>query len=403
MPPEVRQALPHEHERVLAWIAGAFGGAPGSQEETAELFSLFEPERVLVAADAAEVVGGAAALTLSISVPGGDLQCAGVTVVSVSPTHRRQGLLTRMTRALLDGARERGEPLAALFASEGSIYGRYGFGMTEAMAIEAERDRIVFRDPPAPGISFRPLAHEEAVRELPTLWERSRGRRGGMLARDAAWWDRHRLQDSERARRGAGPLQRVLLLEHGEPMGYALYRIRGAFERHAMRSAVEVVEALGASDVAIREVWRHVCSIDLTATVRSFFLPVDHPLPLLVTEPARLHCDLADGLWLRLVDAEAALRARSWPGAAPEVVLELRDAFCPWNDGRYRLPGGERVEAAPDLRLDAEALASLYLGGSITPTRLAVAGRLEELTRGAARRADAAFAVPLAPWSPEVF
>jgi predicted acetyltransferase len=399
--PGIRAARPEERARVLALIDQAFGGDLTDEAVSEEFFSLMDPDRVLVADDGGSVVGGAGAFGFRMGIPGGELGSAGITIVAVAATHRRRGLLTATMRLLLEQARERGEALAALFASESHIYGRYGFGGHDILALAAERARIAFRDPPAAGAAFRLLTHEEALATLPPVWDRARASRPGTLARSPDWWAKRRLADRDEARRGAGPLQRALLELDGRPAGYALYRIRGGYERHVPAGTVDVAEIAAATPVAERELWRHVFAMDLCETVRCTLLPPDHALPLLVTEPNRLHLELADGLWLRVVDAEAALAARAW-GPGEDVVLGLVDAFCPWNEGRWRVPGGERTDAEPDLRVDAESLGAAYLGGT-SFTRLAHAGRVEELRDGAAARADDLFRVRLAPWSPEVF
>ena len=67
-----------------------------------------------------------------LTVPGGELvPTAAVTVVTVHPPYRRRGLLTRMMVHQLEQVAKRGEPLAALWASESLIYGRYGYGPGE--------------------------------------------------------------------------------------------------------------------------------------------------------------------------------------------------------------------------------------------------------------------------------
>jgi predicted acetyltransferase len=107
-------------------------------------------------------------------------------------------------------------------------------------------------------------------------------------------------------------------------------------------------------------------------------------------------------MWLRFVDADAALRARSWNGD-DSLVAEVRDAFCPWNEGRYRLGAGAgRTDDSADLALAVEDLASLYLGG-IDAGSLHAVGRIEERTPGAVERAAALFRTPLPPFCPEVF
>jgi predicted acetyltransferase len=82
-------------------------------------------------------------------------------------------------------------------------------------------------------------------------------------------------------------------------------------------------------------------------------------------------------------------------------VLEVRDAFCPWNNARYSLDGSKTMEDA-DLRLDVSNLATVYLGG-FTFAQLQRAVRVEELTEGAIERADASFRTDRAPWCPEIF
>ena len=110
-----------------------------------------------------------------------------------------------------------------------------------------------------------------------------------------------------------------------------------------------------------------------------------------------------DGVWLRLVDVEGALAARSY-NAADDVVLDVVDTFLPENSGRYRVGAGgaERTDATADLALAVGDLGSVYLGG-FTFADLARACRVEELAPGGVERADALFHISVAPWCPEIF
>ena len=162
-------------------------------------------------------------------------------------------------------------------------------------------------------------------------------------------------------------------------------------------------EALADSPAATRALWRYLLDLDIATAVKATLLPVDHPLLFLVTEPRRLNLRLGDSLWLRIVDVARALSRRSYgPGGA--LVLEIKDAFCPWNTGRYRLVDGaaERTEAAPDLTLAADTLGAAYMG-AFGFTQLAQAGRVVEHRPGALREADLLFLGERAPWIPEVF
>jgi len=191
---------------------------------------------------------------------------------------------------------------------------------------------------------------------------------------------------------------RVVLERDGEALAYALYRVKMDFESGSSTGEVRVLEAMGVSPEATAGIWRYLLDVDWLDRLQAELLPVDHPLFLLLEQPRRLRFRLADSLWLRLVDVGAALAARSLEG---DVVLEVGDAFCPWNDARYLLDGSKTTEDA-DLRLDVSDLATVYLGG-FTFAQLLRAGRVEEITEGAVDRADAAFRTDRAPWCPEIF
>jgi predicted acetyltransferase len=201
---------------------------------------------------------------------------------------------------------------------------------------------------------------------------------------------------------------RAVLEIDGRLDAYALYRVRSSWSEHGLPEAsLEVIEAMATSPLATRELWSFLFGIDLVARVKAYRLPVDHPLPFMLAEPRRLHFALSDWLWLRVVDVRAALAARSYAGD-DSVIFELADAFCPWNEGRWRLQAGsgagqiETTSAPPDLRLDAGDLGAVYLGG-VTFSCLARAGRVEELRQGAAERADALFRTERAPWCADFF
>jgi predicted acetyltransferase len=86
----------------------------------------------------------------------------------------------------------------------------------------------------------------------------------------------------------------------------------------------------------------------------------------------------------------------------------VEDHFCQWNHGKYEMdadPDGVRLKRsreAADLVISVADLASCYMG-SVRPSALAQAGRVEERTPGSAARADAMFATRLAPWCPYAF
>jgi predicted acetyltransferase len=361
-------------------------------------------ERMLVARDGDEIVGGTGALPFRLSLPGGALACAGTTVVGVTPTHRRRGVLRAMMRAHLDDAHERGEPLAALWASEEGIYGRFGYGRASFVGeVAIPREYVAFDAPVEPLGQVRLVAPEEALEAFPTVWDELATRRPGMILRSREWWEDRTLSDPPKLRDGAGPKRLALLEQDGKPAGYAIYRHQWAYDEGSAASSLVVVEAIAAGHAEAASVWRFLLDVDWTATITSSLLPPDHPLFFLLVQPRRMRYRLADGLWVRLVDVGAALSGRTYAGDG-ELVLEVRDGFCPWNEGRWRLEGGaaERTDAAAHLALDVSALGAAYLGG-VSLASLAQGGHVEELEPGAIVRADGMFRHALHPCCPEIF
>ena len=357
-----------------------------------------EPERSLAWFDGGRIVATTGAFTRELTVPGAVVPCAAVTAVAVVPTHRRRGLLTTMMRRQLDDLRERGDAVAALWASEGGIYGRFGYG------IAARAGRLVARRPgarlaaaPAVGEPLRAGPAGEHVEAMRAVHDRVRPQRPGMLDRPGPWW-RDRLYDPESLRHGAQPLQAVVVED-----GYALYAVRPDSDEDGPAGEVRVRELVAATPAAHARLWAYLLDQDLTRTITWRMAPVDEPLWLALTDPRAVRMTLADSLWTRLVDVAAALSARSYARDA-DVVIAVADGFCEWNTGRYRLSadGCERTQAAADLELDVSSLAAAYLGGT-TLRSLAAAGRVRELTPGAVARASAALRGEVEPWCPEVF
>jgi predicted acetyltransferase len=211
------------------------------------------------------------------------------------------------------------------------------------------------------------------------------------------------LFDSPENRQGGGPKRLALLETDGRPEGYAIYRHKFGFEDGDLKSELSVVEAVALDGRPTAEIWRYLFDIDWSVTITAGLLPVDHQLWHMLATPRRMKMRIGDALWVRLVDVGEALSARAY-AADGRVVFDVRDAFCPWNEGRWKLEGGQatRTDEAADLACDVTALGSVYLGG-FGWGELVRGARAEELTAGAAAKADAIFGSWRAPWCPEIF
>ena len=404
---EVRPIAPEQLRPWMEAVETAFG-----EDVTDEGFERFrailEPERVLAAFDGQVIVGGGAAFSFQLTVPGGRLGAGGVTAVGMLPTHRRRGLLRQMMVRQLADIRVAGEPLAVLWASEGNIYQRFGYGLASLNgSIEIARERAVFRRPADWSGDVRLVDADTAAGGFPPIYAQVAARTPGFYGRDDNWWRKRTLADPESWRRGMSRKFFCLLERAGTPAAYAMYRIKDEWDDIGSKSALHVVEWMAVDPAATQDIWRYLFSVDLMARTTSRLGPIDHPLLLMLDEPRRLQMRVGDGLWLRIVDVEAALAGREY-AADGELVIDLADDLMPDCAGRWRIvASGGRAEVArtdrpADLRLDTTDLAAIYLGG-FTVGQLSRAGRGEELAAGAHERADRLFATPTRPWCPEIF
>jgi predicted acetyltransferase len=402
---EVRPCGSAEELRAALSAIWHYFGGNATDEDAERFLQLLELERMHAAFDGERIVGGAGAWTYRVSVPGGDsVPCAGVTVVGVLPSHRRRGVLRSLMRAQLEDCRARGDAAAYLWASEGTIYPRFGYGLASQVGrMSLSRDRTRFAEPFEPRGEVRLVDLEEAARAFPPLYEQLAAQRPGMFSRSARWWERRRLFDDPQHREN-GEKNLALLELDGEPAGYAIYSVKQSWDDAGFSTGVvRIEEAVAVTPEAERELWRWLLDFDWTSELVHERLPLDHPLFLLLAEPRRMRFMLNDGVWVRLLDLPAALSARTYQDAE-EVVLVVADAFFPENGGRYRVgaSGCERTDADADVALDVSALGSVYLGGySFADLRRAL--RLEELRAGGVERADALFRTAVEPWCLEIF
>ncbi|MEU3827082.1 GNAT family N-acetyltransferase [Streptomyces sp. SID486] len=406
---ELKTLRPEEFDRWWEHLLRAFGGGPASAEERELDRTVTEFDRSLAVWDADTLVGTSGAFSFRMTVPGGAVvPTAGVTMVSVAATHRRRGVLTSMMRRLLDDARAEGEPLAALFASEPAIYGRFGYGSaTSQLSAEIDTGRVTLAVPEGTDeVRLRYAAPADVLDACEAVYAALVPGRPGMLARQPGW-ERAGLLDPESGREGASALQCVLAERDGEVTGYARFRTKMGWGPSGHDGTVSL-EGLAALDPASEAaLWRFLFGVDLMTTLKVRSRPVDDAWQHLVSDIRRCRVQSRDAGYVRLVDVGAALSARTYLTPV-DVVFEVEDAFCPWNTGRWRLTGDakgascERTADPADLALSVRELGAAYLGG-VSLLSLAAAGRVRQARPGALAEASVAFGSPVAPWLPHGF
>ncbi|MFE9558606.1 GNAT family N-acetyltransferase [Streptomyces sp. NPDC006703] len=359
--------------------------------------------------DGDALVGFLVAHRFTLSIPGGELPCPGLTFVSVAPTHRRRGVLSGMIAELFRRCADHARPVVALWASEAAIYGRFGFGAgTYGTSVEIDSTRPLALRVDPDRRPLRLIDADDAPAELGPYYEATRTRRAGRIARDSARWRGEWLPETDEDDEELGPPRIVGLGAIDEPLaGYAIYRTRRE-DDPAKSGTVQVAELEADTAAGEAALWNYLAGIDLTGTVRAWGLAPDDPLLLFAADRDQVKA-VAEfpALWLRLVDVRGALTARSWAAEA-FLVLEVRDDRVPANAGRFRLAVSphtctyEATAAAPDLSLDVRDLAACYLGGTEV-RRLVLAGLVTEHTPGAAAALDAALRTAELPHTADEF
>jgi predicted acetyltransferase len=350
---------------------------------------LVEPGQTWAMFDGTTVAGTAATFNLEISVPGGaSLPMAGLTMVTVRPSHRRRGILRQLMQRHLDDARERRFPVSGLWASEATIYGRFGYGLAAFCEVyeigNAHALRIGHgREETDRGFDDLEWLDEQRARELlPAVYARATAERPGALRRSDVWW------------RERGPEH--LICEH-ERTGQ--FRQRGKFTDGLPAGQLEIVELIAVDARAEATLWKFALAVDLFPNVTYWNAPADDPLPWLVDDFRRIKRRRGDNLWLRIEDVPATLERRTY---ARDGVLRIGVGETTYE---LAIEGGRAqcstTKKAADLALDMQALSTLYLG-CVNATQLARAERIRGEPR-ALVLADQMFGTALAPWCAEVF
>ncbi|HEY7703955.1 MAG TPA: GNAT family N-acetyltransferase [Acidimicrobiia bacterium] len=368
---------------------------------------IFEAERSRCALDGDTVVGTLGAFSLDLTIPGTSIPCGGTTAVSVLPSHRRRGLLRQMMAAHLQDVAEHGEAIAALWASESSIYGRFGFGVAaRGVDLSIPRSHVGFHRLAASGLRARIIEKDEAVKLLPQIHDRIRLDYPGFFARWQAWWDQRWFADPKDLRNGYTPLRFAVVDDDSGPAGFAQYRQKFAWEEGHGNGKLEVHDLYGTSPESWAALWQLMLEHDLVARITAPLRSIDDPIFDLLEAGRRAQAELsADTLWVRIVDLEGALAARAYQGSG-RVTLEVADPFrertdvvtLVVEDGK---PHVERERRRVDVSVDIEDLSGAYLGWSRF-LNLAKSGRAKGDER-ALVEADRLFGWPVTPWCPEIF
>ena len=359
-------------------------GQDYTDEMIAERLPAIDLDRFRIVLDRGRVVGVIGSYAFDMTLPGGStVPASGVTWVSVAVTHRRQGLLRRMMDEIHSMTHERGEPIAALGASEGSIYRRFGYGVATTHAeatVRSDRVRL-----PAERGTVRPLDLAEGRAHMEPLWDRWRRERAGEVSRSDGFWE---LLTTLRSH-AVGDRTKGYVIAHDD--GYAWYRVTPKWDDVVAGGTVHLQELVALTPEAHATLWRTLAEIDLMTSIRTTVLALDDPLLMRLDDTRAVSfSEVVDGMWVRPMDPVIAFAARTY-GMDDSIVLEI--VGTDRGTVRVRIDGGPAgaearlVRSRPDVVTDLAGAGSLLLGG-VRAGQLARAGILSARNADALRRAD---------------
>jgi predicted acetyltransferase len=401
---ELRWVEPEEVEAFITTVTHAFHETKVDANDVARDKIRFEAERSIAAVENGKLVSVGGAISWRTTTPGGgSVTTCGITGVGTLPTHRRQGLLTRIMDELMKQGIERGDHLATLFASQAAIYGRFGFGRaTVGLSLNVDATRGVFHPWVRTGGTVRLLGHDEALPVMAELYRQVTPTRPGMVElpaeRDIEWLFFENYHDEPK------PFYAIHHDGDGAPDAYAVYSGKEAWKYGLPGGKLKVRHMIASSTMAAASLWRYLLDADLISRVTTWDRAIDEPLQWFLQEPRAIRAKLYDGLLARPLDVAGTLAARSY-SADGTVVISVHDDVVPGVEGRYRLSveQGEiscsRTDEAADLEGPANAIGAVALGGA-SWGELVRGGLATASSGGAVARADRMFATDPPPWAP---
>ncbi len=386
----------------------AFGEGFSDEEISSPLFGVLDDDRTFLAWEADQVVGVSANFSLEVSVPGGSVPAAGVTFIGVRPTHRRRGVMTTMLDNLHADGLSRSEPIAVLWAAETAIYPRFGYGRaTRRLFTEIKRAHGGLSNAPEDSsIRLRMMNSSDDYSLTQPIYSAVRGARGGVPAMDDRWHARQ-TWDPPSSRNGASSLYTVVAEDDTGVRGFMRYNVKPDWNDSHDDGTLNIYRLMSADPAAHAALWRYAVTFDLMAKVKWFNAPVDDPIQLWLEYPRHATRQIEDALYVRVLDLQSAIAARTLSTEC-DVVVDITDNRFPENAGRWRIAGGpkgttcERTKEPADVALDIRLIGAAYLGDA-SLHEFAKAGWIEELRPGAVTALDGALRTETPPYCPFIF
>ena len=400
---QIRQVVDEEFLRWRIAVRGSLGDHITPEDTVFMRAHRVEIDRLLVCMDGDTMAGSGGVDSFDMTLPGGaQVPVAGIGYITTAATHRRRGVQRSIMKRIHDDARERGDVASILWASQSSLYPRYGYGNSmPAHEWHIDLRHTAFEHTPTWTGYYVKEERDEAIPLMTEAYERTRANRAGMITRTEKRWlyEIHPVHTKDEFF--------IVYMEGKDALGYARYTI-DKNPQDEFKGTMHVVEAVAATDAAHAALWRFLLDQELVDELKAHARPVDDPLIWMLAEPRRLRRELTDAIWLKFLDIPTMLENRTYP-VEDALVLQIVDAETRESQTLALEcgPEGRRcttTTATPDLTMNEAELAAIYMG-AVECSMLANVGLIDVSgrTSDAVLRADAVFRTSPAGWNPYHF
>lgn len=399
---EIRTLTPDDLEAAELIAAQAFGSPRrhGIQESVERVRQKFAADWHLGVFEDGEMTSMMRTIPLDMYLNGGTLSFGAVSPVANSPLHRRKGHSGLMLRASLQQMRERGQVLSGLYTPHPAFYRRYGWEIASESRLYSFKPKdfgLVVEPSQRGSFSFLKVGDWQS---LEPIYQREARQGNGAFRRPEHWWTSYVADTPWRP--GTDVVQ--WQTDAGVAEGYAIYQQPPRPNLEYELVSVLVRELIANSRDAYLNLLGYFGRHDIHYEVTIAGSPFD-ALPVLFADSEKLEIKQDWAVLLRIVDFEAAMRARPAARAdeSSELTLRLIDESAPWNDATWRIgvaegkTWAERATGAAELTLSSNVLAPLF-NGYLAPQTAWSAGLLESTGDDALDRAGRIFAVRRPPF-----
>ena len=367
-------------------------------------------DRLLAAVDTEtnQIVGTGGADKYSITVPGGNnINMAGIAFMGTLPTHKRRGIFSSMMNKLHSQAKERGDSIAGLWASQSLLYNRFGYGLStirEDWQINSNHTKL--SKSKNDSIRLELVDKKKALEEIPKIYDIYRKCQNGATDRTQGYWNYLLYEDDNSMynKSGNSGIFFVLAYRDNKPSGYAFYNFNkeSGVAHEDDKGTLKVEEIISIDRETNHALWQYIFGIELIEEITFNRRAPNDPLYLMLENPRKLQRETIDGLWVRIIDPISMLEGRTYNHKG-KVTINLSGQNQKDIEGTYLIDTDgkntevKKVKGKASIYMRPSDLSSIYFGG-VSPGEHFQAGNIDVENHNSLRELTNMFFVEQEPW-----